>query len=56
VQVRHGYLVNTLRSLDPADTCIIFTSTCRSCAEIDVMLRELDFRCVALHSQVPRES
>eukprot|EP00051_Salpingoeca_urceolata_P011663 m.144859 g.144859 ORF g.144859 m.144859 type:complete len:572 (-) comp17206_c1_seq4:55-1770(-) len=53
-RVRHCYLINVLRALIEEDdaSCIVFTSTCRSCAELGIVLRELGFRCVTLHSQM----
>lgn len=53
-QVRHCYLLEVVKTLEAETTAIIFTSTCRSCAEIELVLRELDFRCVALHSMMPQ--
>jgi ATP-dependent RNA helicase DDX49/DBP8 len=51
-QVRHAYFINLMRRLDPEAPCIVFTSTCRSCEELALMLRELGLRCVALHFQM----
>eukprot|EP00041_Stephanoeca_diplocostata_P018704 m.394814 g.394814 ORF g.394814 m.394814 type:complete len:527 (-) comp21094_c1_seq1:308-1888(-) len=64
--VRHAFLVNVLRSVGftsededasaprsiASPSCIVFTSTCRSCAEIALLLKELNVSSTALHSQL----
>ena len=50
-QVRHAYFINVLRSLGDR-TMLVFTSTCKSCEELAILLRELGFKCQGLHSQV----
>lgn len=50
--VRHAYFISLLRSLEEGASKIVFTSTCQSCEELSTMLRVLDMRCVALHSQM----
>ena len=52
MQVRHAYFVNVLRGLGDR-TMLVFTSTCKSCEELAILLRELGFSCMGLHSQVP---
>ncbi len=41
--------------MDPAGSKIIFTSTCRSCEELSLMLTDLEIPNVSLHSQVSME-
>eukprot|EP00040_Diaphanoeca_grandis_P016395 m.84602 g.84602 ORF g.84602 m.84602 type:complete len:550 (+) comp25772_c0_seq4:193-1842(+) len=54
--VRHCYFVNLMLALKvdekKSSSCIVFTSTCRSCEEIALLLQELNIKCVALHSQM----
>jgi ATP-dependent RNA helicase DDX49/DBP8 len=53
--VRHCYFVAVLRAFMASDekgSCIVFTSTCKSCAELSLLLRELKIPCAALHSQM----
>eukprot|EP00050_Salpingoeca_kvevrii_P001490 m.170993 g.170993 ORF g.170993 m.170993 type:complete len:566 (-) comp10383_c0_seq2:2567-4264(-) len=52
--VRHCFLVNVVRSLEKK-TVIIFTSTCKSAEEINLMLRHLGMRCCALHSEMGQQ-
>lgn len=54
VQTRHCYFVNLVKSLEPEASKILFTSTCRSCEELSVMLDKLEVPNVSLHSQVAR--
>jgi superfamily II DNA/RNA helicase len=56
VQTRHCYFVNLIQSLEAEASKIVFTSTCRSCEELSVMLRELEVPNVSLHSQVRAEA
>lgn len=49
-QMRVPYLVNLVRTLEEGSSIIIFTSTCESCEEIAITLRELELNCVSLHS------
>ena len=35
-----------------AGSCIVFTSTCRSCEELALLLQEFGVMCVSLHSQM----
>ena len=52
LQVRHGYFATVLRSLGEDKMILVFTSTCKSCEELAIMVRELGIRCQALHGQV----
>eukprot|EP00039_Didymoeca_costata_P002393 m.59865 g.59865 ORF g.59865 m.59865 type:complete len:462 (-) comp11278_c0_seq1:13-1398(-) len=51
-QVRLPYFINLLKHLDSSDSCIVFTSTCRSCEEITIVMKELEFECTSLHSEM----
>ena len=53
VEVRHAYFVNVLRGLGDR-SMLVFTSTCKSCEELAILLRELGFACMGLHSQARR--
>eukprot|EP00038_Savillea_parva_P018161 m.22519 g.22519 ORF g.22519 m.22519 type:complete len:492 (-) comp3998_c0_seq1:927-2402(-) len=51
--VRHCYFIALVRELTSSGSkgsCIVFTSTCKSCAELALLLTELEIPCVALHS------
>ncbi|KAJ3411822.1 Glycosyl phosphatidyl inositol anchor synthesis [Chytridiales sp. JEL 0842] len=50
--VRDPYLTYLLRNNFSEKTMIIFTSKCRTCERLRVMLRELGVRCTALHAQM----
>jgi superfamily II DNA/RNA helicase len=53
-QVKECYLIYLLRKM-PESSTIVFTSTCRSCATIQLMLRDLGIPAVALHSQLSQQ-
>ena len=53
--VRHCYFMNVIEELDENHSAIIFTSTCRSCEELTLLLRELGTPCVSLHSQLSQK-
>lgn len=46
------YFYHLLEQLAPEASKIIFTSTCRSCEELSLMLADLEVPNVSLHSQV----
>ncbi|MFK5283845.1 hypothetical protein ACI3PL_30140, partial [Lacticaseibacillus paracasei] len=48
----HAYFVTALRALPADGARIVFTSTCRSCEELALVLRATGLACTTLHSQV----
>lgn len=53
--VRHCYFVSLVRDLTASGSsgsCIVFTSTCESCAELAFLLVEMGVPCAALHSEM----
>ncbi|KAJ3296004.1 hypothetical protein HK104_002085 [Borealophlyctis nickersoniae] len=50
--VRDAYLTHLLRDAFDGKTMIIFTSKCRTCEHLRIMLRELGLRSTALHAQM----
>ncbi|KAI9207089.1 P-loop containing nucleoside triphosphate hydrolase protein [Polychytrium aggregatum] len=50
--VRDAYLAHILRNDFDGKTAIIFTSKCRTCERIRVMLRELGLKSTALHAEM----
>lgn len=53
--VRHCYFVSLVRDLTQSGSegsCIVFTSTCQSCAELALLLEEMEVPCAPLHSEM----
>eukprot|EP00049_Salpingoeca_infusionum_P014058 m.261937 g.261937 ORF g.261937 m.261937 type:complete len:482 (+) comp15584_c1_seq1:267-1712(+) len=50
--VRHSFFAQLMQDLEEDASKIVFSPTCSSCEELAVMLRELDIKCVSLHSQM----
>ncbi|XP_077988786.1 putative ATP-dependent RNA helicase DDX49 [Glandiceps talaboti] len=56
-RVKDVYLVQVLRTItEDKDnfSVLIFTNTCKNCQALNVMLRDLGFKCTALHSMIPQ--
>jgi ATP-dependent RNA helicase DDX49/DBP8 len=51
-KVKEAYLVHTLKTykLKKTEQCIIFTSTCRNCHFLALLLRELGYQVALIHS------
>eukprot|EP00730_Choanoeca_flexa_P006159 TRINITY_DN12096_c0_g4_i1.p1 TRINITY_DN12096_c0_g4~~TRINITY_DN12096_c0_g4_i1.p1 ORF type:complete len:470 (+),score=141.31 TRINITY_DN12096_c0_g4_i1:52-1461(+) len=54
--MRLPYMVQCLSQLEEGATCVIFTPTCKLCEELAITLRELDYKVVALHSQMSQRA
>ena len=54
--VRYCYFFNVISKLPVGQSAIIFTSTCRSCEELALTLKEMDYPCVSLHSQMSQHN
>jgi ATP-dependent RNA helicase DDX49/DBP8 len=50
--IRHVYLIYLLQNMYEDQTMIIFVSKCETCEQIRLLLRQLDIKCTALHSQM----
>ncbi|XP_072050708.1 probable ATP-dependent RNA helicase DDX49 [Amphiura filiformis] len=54
-QVKDAYLIHMLKTFQEEEenkSIMIFTSTCKYCHTLSIMLRELGFPCASLHSMV----
>ncbi|KAG1712200.1 putative ATP-dependent RNA helicase DDX49 [Nymphon striatum] len=56
--VKKGYLINIIQKYEeenPNSSIIVFTSKCKLCQILFMMLNDLGFQCVALHSMISQK-